>query len=374
MNKNVAAIIVPVYKAELSWWERISLKQLMRVLGKYPIYFVMPENADIPYVHIFPQGKVKTFPDEYFADIKGYNKLLLSPFFYDSFSTYEYIMIYQLDAFVFRDKLMDFCHMGYDYIGAPWFFSYSIIVNGKPLRLHTGNGGFSLRRVESCLWLLHKYAQESRAWSSNEDVFFAYYGYMEKKFRRAGVRIAAAFSFEANPQRIWKKNHQQMPFGCHGWYKYGKNFYLSIANNDRDMMLEYEEVMSARDMDDLNAVLYHIAKFRLLRRIKNGQTIADYLKKYSRFLEADIVIVQGNDDVFLLNALQREGWLLNVQIAADIRQYLPGQRCFILSFADMESLENELQSKCMVYGVNYISFWQEYCGYLRGLLKKMCIT
>jgi len=44
---------------------------------------------------------------------------MMSPAFYDAFKAFDYILIYQLDAFVFRDELEYFCSLGYDYIGAP---------------------------------------------------------------------------------------------------------------------------------------------------------------------------------------------------------------------------------------------------------------
>lgn len=44
---------------------------------------------------------------------------MLEADFYRRFGKYKYMLIYQLDAFVFSDKLLDFCEMGYDYIGAP---------------------------------------------------------------------------------------------------------------------------------------------------------------------------------------------------------------------------------------------------------------
>ncbi len=38
--------------------------------------------------------------------------------FYKQFLNYEYILIYQLDAFVFKDEL-NYCSQGIDYVGAP---------------------------------------------------------------------------------------------------------------------------------------------------------------------------------------------------------------------------------------------------------------
>ena len=79
----------------------------------------------------------------------------------------EYILIYQLDAFVFKDELKEWCQKGYDYIGAPWiatientiWLKYFNIVarkfrsknknNREQIFFKVGNGGFSLRRTSS---------------------------------------------------------------------------------------------------------------------------------------------------------------------------------------------------------------------------------
>lgn len=86
------------------------------------------------------------FHENYFKSIDGYNKLMLSPSFYKAFSNYEYILIYQLDAWVFKDELQHWCNQKYDYIGAP------IYQNNKLIGI--GNGGFSLRKVDYCLKVL----------------------------------------------------------------------------------------------------------------------------------------------------------------------------------------------------------------------------
>lgn len=45
---------------------------------------------------------------------------MLSAEFYERFLAWDYILLCQTDAFVFRDELADWCARGYDYIGAPW--------------------------------------------------------------------------------------------------------------------------------------------------------------------------------------------------------------------------------------------------------------
>ena len=54
-------------------------------------------------------------------DLKVIINLMLSPFFYESFLDFKYVLIHQLDVFIFKDELNYWCNQNYDYIGAPWF-------------------------------------------------------------------------------------------------------------------------------------------------------------------------------------------------------------------------------------------------------------
>ena len=92
---------------------------------------------------------------------------MLSFNFYESFLDYKYILIYQLDAFVFKDDLIFWCNKNYDYVGAPWIASisnnpFTLLLNKissifdskekkerKKIFFKVGNGGFSLRKVAS---------------------------------------------------------------------------------------------------------------------------------------------------------------------------------------------------------------------------------
>lgn len=97
-----AAVVVPVYKNELEWYEKISLRQAQNVFHNNPIIFVMPEDFTgvyIPPVHTNSKRLRKFFfPARFFSSIEGYNELMLSAEFYKAFESYEYILIYQLDA------------------------------------------------------------------------------------------------------------------------------------------------------------------------------------------------------------------------------------------------------------------------------------
>ena len=97
---------------------------------------------------------------------------MLSAEFYERFLNSKYLLIYQLDAYVFKDELTAWCNRGFDYVGAPWTIkkkyenpiykpvlaikSFIYKLKGKPSRYawlgnKVGNGGLSLRKVDTHL-------------------------------------------------------------------------------------------------------------------------------------------------------------------------------------------------------------------------------
>ena len=215
---NEVLIVVPVYRERLSISERISLRQLYRILGSHPICFMAPKKMD----QIFLKRNLyaELFPDEEFAGRLQYSKLLLNPKFYERFLSYKYILIYQLDAFAFSDKLRYFCQQGYDYWGAPMPVTY-----WKNTFARVGNGGFSLRKVSSCIHVT-KMRQEiyektglQIEFEKSEDEFFGYCGKSHDiNFSVPNAKKAACFSIEFNVAHAWDKlSLSNLPFGCHAW-------------------------------------------------------------------------------------------------------------------------------------------------------------
>ena len=140
-------VVIPVYKTTLTKSEQSSLMQALHVLGTHEICLVGPKELDLSvYLLAFEQvGKellYEAFNPGYFRNVSGYNTLLLSRCFYERFSSFDYMLIYQLDAWVFRDELDSWCNKGYDYIGAPW-----LKLNRELDEENSGNGGFSLRKI-----------------------------------------------------------------------------------------------------------------------------------------------------------------------------------------------------------------------------------
>ena len=248
MNIREVAVVVPIYRDYLSDEEQISLQSIVEVLGSYPLVWVKPASLRLERVgKMFPQLKEENFDDAFFTDIHAYNTLMLSPEFYERFTAYRYILIAQLDTYIFPDQLQAWCARGYDYVGAPWIvrdiYRHPLMrlcsaikkryceATGKPNSQVTGNkvgnGGLSLRKVESHLrvtrqlrHIIAQYLTHRRHHLFNEDVFFA----LEPNrhgmaFRYPTCAEALRFSFDKHPAYCYKKNGNQLPFGCHGWSK-----------------------------------------------------------------------------------------------------------------------------------------------------------
>ena len=121
-SQHLVKIVIPIYKTDLNVYETVSLNQVVDVLKNYTKIIIKPTNLDVKAIldKYDNQFDVQDFDDDYFTDLVGYNRLMLSPEFYGRFEDSKYILIYQLDAFVFRDELAYWCSLNYDYIGAPW--------------------------------------------------------------------------------------------------------------------------------------------------------------------------------------------------------------------------------------------------------------
>lgn len=169
MNKQYC-IVIPIWKKELDCVEKISLKRLKKVLiddkGKDNIppdvYLVCPKDLDTSnYEKIYSSQKLhikllkKEFDPKYFASTATYSQLCISYDFYNTFSDYEYMLIYQLDCYLFEDKISDWCNKGYDYIGGPiistdcGWDTVKESRKGKKWTPYVGNGGFSLRKIST---------------------------------------------------------------------------------------------------------------------------------------------------------------------------------------------------------------------------------
>ena len=266
MRKKQVAIVVPMHnRAELTPDEQISFEHLRHYLGAYDKYLVVPSSLKID----LPGCSLKRFADGYFGSVPANTRLLLSEHFYRSFSEYQYILIYHLDALVFSDQLGAWCDTGLDYVGPPWLYC-----EDSPWVKHprVGNGGFSLRKIESFLrvfqskvyWMepeeywREKYAGRSipvkllnvprrlikrfsrfnsvrlemESWhlrpdgTKNEDHFWSDRAkHYLPDFKVASFDQGLRFAFEVAPRLCLELTHGEMPFGCHAWPRYDRAFW-----------------------------------------------------------------------------------------------------------------------------------------------------
>lgn len=262
MKSLAPVVVIPFYQTHLSQGELFSFTHNTKLLGEFRIVAACPQSIKEPLqkilAGIYPKIELETFEDAYFGSIAGYNRLLKLADFYQRFAKHEYLLLVQTDALAISNELEKWCSLKYSYIGAPWFDGFTHPT--KPLKLiGVGNGGFSLRRVQdfidclqensylpNCLakkpgkvfdgsgqlrFLKHHYLF---AWSKgifqtriNEDVFW---GLLIPKrysqFKVAPIEMAYQFAFDAEPRYLYTLNNQQLPFGCHAWERYDRDFWL----------------------------------------------------------------------------------------------------------------------------------------------------
>ncbi len=229
------AIVIPIYQTKLTENEQISLRQCQRVLGKYPIILIAPKELNTDFIADYIDSyTVIRFPESYFLSPKTYNHLLVSTEFYHEFLAYEFILIHQLDAYVFDDQLTHWCEKGYDYIGAPKLRKKHITGKGslfdEPVLM---NGGLSLRKVKPILRYIRYYGYFFKEWKANEDAMFSFAQRRTYPFRwllkLPDWKEALSFSLEKNPQIGIKILGGNLPFGCHAWEKYNPEFWKSFV-------------------------------------------------------------------------------------------------------------------------------------------------
>ncbi|GHB69667.1 DUF5672 family protein [Persicitalea jodogahamensis] len=237
------AVLIPIYQTTLSETELASLTQGISVLGRYPVLLVKPEGLDVSAIlQKFPSLGTESFADHYFTGTDSYNQLLISLDFYRRFAKYQHILIYQLDAWVFRDELPYWCAQKYDYLGAPGlhqpeFDSLPAEAASQFAEVLTNhrlvfNGGLSLRRVKAMIRYLKIYQTFYPAWKGNEDMLFSLEATrllpMKPFIKLPSWQEALRFSFEKSPAASYELTGHQLPFGCHAGERYAPEFWRNF--------------------------------------------------------------------------------------------------------------------------------------------------
>ena len=375
------AVVIPIYKplrADLDWYEIISLERCVEVLGHYPIRFIAPEGREFDYLPSTVDCKVETFDPIYFSNIHGYNALMLRPDFYERFLDYDYILIYQLDAFVFSDRLLEFCALGYDYIGAPWSVAVRIAQPPFPI---VGNGGFSLRRTKACLDVLSAHSEIVRSLNKNEDFVLSYLGRMfPTQFKVAPVRTASQFSIEHSCEYYCRKNQNVLPFGCHAWHNLSRDFYIKVFSEFGYDLEPYAHLMKSCDVTGQEWNLRQLFTRRLINRIEHSRALRMYLSSEESFF----IVLANDQSKILALRLYEEGLHVdnahripilndNLNTLQQVREILNhiSHRGLLLSLTDDTNLVAQMISMGLKYGTQFISFWQEAKKYSTAMLRRI---
>lgn len=256
-------VVIPLYRWPLEGYEAFSLRIIRSILGKQSrICFIAPDSLDLPNDFVGTKERIVRFGDAFFEGVQGYNRMLLSEWFFRFFAEeFTHMLICQLDCLVFRDELEKHCSKGLSYIGAPWFKHFW--EDPSEGIWAVGNGGFSLRDLSAVMavfrtevgkgvftlgeGLVASYvkpdrkanadwkptgkvsvAEEIGCYPYNEDLFWSFEApRVCPKYRVASPRQALAFAFENLPRWCYRKNWWCLPFGCHAWQKNDPSFWVS---------------------------------------------------------------------------------------------------------------------------------------------------
>lgn len=214
-------IIIPTHTFDLKDYEIMSLKQVLSFYqNKYndiDIAISYPWDLDIYELekyNINLTSGILTFkhhPYWFNSDI-NYNKLCLKNDFYFPFvNNYEYMLIYQLDAFIFKDELHYWCNKEYDYIGGfdavGWFSKYAF------------NGGLSLRKLS----IFNKLTSENDLLDINnyypggfqEDQIFTNLIYKNGHNILLEDLVKFAINIQNFQEYFFNLLDPNLPFGCH---------------------------------------------------------------------------------------------------------------------------------------------------------------
>lgn len=251
-------IAIPAYKEDLNIDEVISLKRLRKVLKrKDNVYLFCPFRLDITeYKKIFPEIQAIGFNTENFTSIDAYSHLCMKYEFYDAFSSYEYMLIYQLDCYLMCDNIGDWCSKGYDYVGAPILVPHhdwkNFRYNSDQQMVFTpsvGNGGFSLRKIETFKFLTdpngelrrrYGLTDEALANVKYEDVYFCVVLGGLYEIERPDWSEAIKFCIDMNPDVAFGKfGLQEYPMCIHAFDKNIPFWRDKIVDFDDDQLYEY---------------------------------------------------------------------------------------------------------------------------------------
>lgn len=244
-------IVIPIYKEEPDIIEKISLKRIDKIIhNKYDIFLVKPKGLNTDnYYKILDKSCIKEieFKKSYFTSSASYSQLCLQYSFYNKFSKYEYMYIYQTDCYLVYDQLEEWCDKGYDYIGAPILASDASWKNWKNpdnYEPQVGNGGFCLRKISVFKDLTDPKGEFRQYYNITdellkkviyEDKYFSNDLYEFYDLTKPSWMEALIFALDMNVDVVYNQLDKNiLPMGIHAWPKnirYWKNVLEELKDN-----------------------------------------------------------------------------------------------------------------------------------------------
>lgn len=259
-------IVIPIYNENPTKFEKISLVRGLEIFNN-PITFIYPKGMNLSYytesVEKYALNKTvefKEYPKKYFSSGIRYNELMLKESFYLQYLKYDYMLIYQLDAYMFDGDLTKIPCV--DFIGAPCFEGFNHAIDTK----YTGhqNGGLSMRNIkksyDACKYahsfkgtvilfknkyigkrnlidiFLQKFGLRKNSCHpyGGEDMFFSFAAsILVDDFNVASYEQSYMFAFDCLPQKLYELNGNKLPMGCHAYHKgYKWDFWKKYIMDD----------------------------------------------------------------------------------------------------------------------------------------------
>ncbi|MDF7813008.1 DUF5672 family protein [Hymenobacter sp. YC55] len=248
MNRQLVTVVIPAYLTEPTELEKVSLTQILAVLHKHPITFMVPTDLDTTWYEDFCRGKADVHFERFnWKGHEAYGELLLSPEYYQRFAKYEYMLVHHMDSFVFRDELEKWCRMGYDFLSAVIFHPQWTAIVDQPFRKaigfgapeYFGNGGFALKKIDTFYRITSKYKfyiklynwiRRKRKKQLLEDLFVMQHFPKLSKFKVPAKELAQKFGaeyveWEEQDLPFSNQNLSSLPFGVHGWIQFHPEFW-----------------------------------------------------------------------------------------------------------------------------------------------------
>lgn len=156
-NSQGCCIVIPVYRTIFTPVEKAAFRNFCQIFSSLPIRIVCPsglttadgfDNEINGLLSKTPDIQVIPLDPSHFSSVDQYNLLMLDSSFYAHFTVWDYILLAQLDSWVFESNLEAWAALNYSYIGAPWKSLAGLPLGPSwPLEA-VGNGGLSLRKVD----------------------------------------------------------------------------------------------------------------------------------------------------------------------------------------------------------------------------------